>query len=154
MRRNERGGYRLRLLLAVGLVFPGSAGCQEQGVAIQVDREFIQKVKAAHDGGRTLYLRQATEFSWDEVYFFSQPVTGKQIRDVIGQSPMADEDVYWVHDAAPLMVFSKDGRIVRALGMQANLITFPDPGRGRVRWNSDVRLAPRGSHLLEPVQGS
>lgn len=90
-------------------------GCSEEKMPEQSTLAVIEKLtKFTHQGpfGATMRLDAATDFSWDQVFFFQNP-TIEDINDAVGQSVHLDDRVIGsLMSGAALLLFVEGDEIV------------------------------------------
>jgi len=96
---------------------PSGSGA-EGSVSVSRDESLESALRRASTDGTTIRLAEATDFSWTEVYVFSEGATPKEVSDAVG-APVLDGRFY---DAGNLLVFSTDGQVERAVSVVPDML--------------------------------
>ncbi|ACU95954.1 hypothetical protein [Saccharomonospora viridis] len=126
------------------------AGCGMGGVSVEHDEELQDRLRELSAAGASASLAELTEGGWDTVYVFSEGASAERIEREVGQAVLSSEYYY---DAGNLLVFARDGEVVRAVTVLPDLLATG----GQSRWSHDVRLEPQGKRtpavlrLVEPA---
>lgn len=96
---------------------PSGSGT-ESTVSVSRDESLEAALRQASRDGTTVRLAEATDFSWTEVYVFSEGATPEEVREAVGV-PVLDGRYY---DAGNLLVFCTDGQVDRAVTVVPDML--------------------------------
>jgi acetaldehyde dehydrogenase (acetylating) len=102
------------------------------GVRVTTDEALTNRARALAASGGAAELRTLTDFGWDTVHVFGEGATRDEIEAAVGD-PVIRGSRYL--DAGQLLVFQRDGDVVRAVSVVPDLLSFD-----RSSWPSSVRL--------------
>jgi hypothetical protein len=138
--------HRAVVGIAVVLSVLGAA-CRDdrRAVGVTTDDALADGLRALAGSGGTAELHALTDFGWDTVHVFGEGATRGEIESAVGE-PVIRGSRYL--DAGQLLVFERDGDVVRAVSVVPDLLSFDRP-----TWSSSVRLdaagAPGVLHLVD-----
>ncbi len=102
----------LSLLMVLVLAACNAIG-KDEPMTPRADKELSQKVLQIKVNGGSAPLSSLTTFDWDTVYCFMEGATADEINGAVGDTVIEPSSRFT--DPATLAVFTKDGKVVKAL---------------------------------------
>jgi len=157
----RRGAYyarvrrRLMLMAAVAVLACGVIAGALLGLRRDsVSQRIAQRV--ASDDGRPIDLAELTDFDWDRVYCFDCYSERSDIEKRLGFSwPGLGGSGIEMSDGVTLIVFVKDGQVVRSFDQPRNKGDFGRIDNPHGLWKSDARfvVSREGGHPYMKLAG-
>jgi hypothetical protein len=121
-----------------GATDAGSPDSRSGGtVSVSRDESLEAALRQASSDGTTVRLAEVTDFSWTDVYVFSEGATPEEVREAVGV-PVLDGRYY---DAGNLLVFCTDGQVDRAVTVVPDMLR----ASAGTPYGPDTELVPLGS---------
>ncbi|UYM07186.1 hypothetical protein [Solicola gregarius] len=91
------------------------------GSAVEYDERLSATIVGMSKRGETRELARLTNFTWDNVYVYSEGASAEKIADDVGSAVLSEKYYY---TAGNLLVFVRDGEVLRAISVAPDLLTW------------------------------